>query len=200
MNDDITTEQIATITTFVDIDAPPPDDHPTALALFGSNRTRPAEIAAERYHRGLTPLIICMGGINRHNGINEARTWHRLLLDRGVPDGAIRCEDRSANTWQNVEYAEPFLREALNAGLVVTAVCKWYHRRAVHILKTLVPTVGAFHVITWEPTLSGRSITRAGWPLIPEGRRRVLREWEEVSRRVAEGGLADVRLFQGAWH
>ncbi|NJP94199.1 YdcF family protein [Nonomuraea sp. FMUSA5-5] len=200
MTDGLTPDRMRTITAFVDIEAPPPEGEPTALVLFGTNRIRPAEIAAELHHRGLAPLIICTGGINRHNGINEARTFHRFLLDHGVPDGAIRCEDRSANTWQNVLYAEPFLREALDAGLVITAVCKWYHRRAVHILKTLVPAIGAFHVITWEPMLAGRAVTRADWPLVPGGSRRVVREWEEVSRRVAEGSLAEVRLVQGAWH
>ncbi|SPL93412.1 unnamed protein product [[Actinomadura] parvosata subsp. kistnae] len=41
---------------------------------------------------------------------------------------------------------------------------------------------------------------RADWPLVPGGGRRVVREWEEVSRRVAEGSLEEVRLVQGAWH
>jgi hypothetical protein len=33
-----------------------------------------------------------------------------------VPDDVIRVEDRSANTWQNVELALPFLREAWRQG------------------------------------------------------------------------------------
>ncbi|MEV0620490.1 YdcF family protein [Nonomuraea sp. NPDC050404] len=199
MTDDITAEQVSAITAFVDTEAPPPDDRPTALVLFGTNQIRPAEIAVKLYHRGLAPLIICTGGVNRHDGINEARTFHRFLLERGVPDKAIRCEDRSLNTWQNVEYAAPFLCEALEAGLGITAVCKWYHRRAIHLLKTLMPAIGSFHGITWEPLYAGEPVTRASWPANPEGRRRVIREWEEVSRRVAEGSFEDVRLVRGAW-
>ncbi|WP_327587484.1 YdcF family protein [Nonomuraea sp. NBC_00507] len=201
MTDDaITREQIAVITAFVDIEAPPPEGQPTAHILFGTNQVQPVNIAAERYHRGLAPLIIGTGGVNRHNGIVEGRTFHRLLLDRGVPDDVIRYEDRSINTWQNVELALPFLREALTAGLAITAVCKWYHRRAIHALTTLVPDIGGFYAITWEPLYAGKPVTRRDWPGIPDGRRRVLREWEEVPRRVAEGSFKDANLADGAWH
>lgn len=201
MNDeDISTEQIAAITAYVDIEAPPPGKQPTAHIIFGTNQVKPAEIVAERYHRELAPLVIATGGVNRHNGIVEGREFHRLLVERGVPDAAIRFEDRSANTWQNVEYALPLLREALESGLSITAVCKWYHRRAVHALRTLVPGIGAFHVITWDPIYAGRPVSRADWPLIPDGRRRVIREWEEVSPRVADGSFTDASRSDGAWH
>jgi len=36
-------------------------------------------IAAGRYHRGLAPLLITTGGINRHNGIVEGREFARPL-------------------------------------------------------------------------------------------------------------------------
>lgn len=193
-------ERIAAITAFVDTEAPPPEGRPTALILFGTNQVRlPVEIAAERYHGGLAPFIIATGGVNRHNGIVEGRTFRRLLLESGVPDDAIRYEDQSLNTWQNVELALPFLREALTAGLPITAVCKWYHRRTIHMLKTLLPDIGAFHAITWEPLYAGKPVTRTNWPGIPEGRRRVIREWEEVTRRVADGSFMDVVAADGAW-
>ncbi|NRQ33938.1 YdcF family protein [Nonomuraea sp. NN258] len=200
MTDDLSPDHIATITAFVDIAAPPPQDQPTALILFGTNQVPPVDIAAEQYHRGLAPLIIATGGVNRHNGIVEGSTFRRLLLERGVPDDAIRCEDRSANTWQNVEFSLPFLHEALKAGLTITAVGKWYHRRTIHVLKTLVPEIGAFHAITWDPLYAGKPVTREDWPTIPDGKRRVIREWEEVSRRVADGSFQDARLIQGTWH
>lgn len=163
-------EQIAVITAFVDIEAPPPEGQPTAHILFGTNQVQPVNIAAERYHRGLAPLIIGTGGVNRHNGIVEGRTFHRLLLDRGVPDDVIRYEDRSINTWQNVELALPFLREALTAGLAITAVCKWYHRRAIHALTTLVPDIGGFYAITWEPLYAGnQSLDETGPAFLTAG-------------------------------
>lgn len=195
----MTDEEISAITAFVDIEAPPPDELATALFLFGTNQTRPVEIAAERYHRGLAPLIIATGGVNRHNGIIEGQEFRRLLVERGVPAKVIRVEDQSANTWENVERAMPFLREALESGLRITAVSKWYHRRTIHILKTRVPDLGPFHALSWEPVYAGKPVTRQDWPLIPDGKRRVIREWEEVPRRIADGSLKDVTLVNGAW-
>jgi uncharacterized SAM-binding protein YcdF (DUF218 family) len=195
----IPAERVAEITGFVDIEAPPPPGQPTAHLLFGTNQAEPAAIAADRYHNGLAPLIIATGGVNRHNHVNEAREFRRILAGSGVPDSAIRVEDQSANTWQNVEFALPFIREALDAGLTITAIAKWYHRRTVHMLRTQVPGIGRFHVITWEPVYDRRLVTRASWPTIPDGNRRVVREWEEVSRRVADGTLAPASITGGAW-
>jgi len=197
--DDISADQVASITEFVDIEAAPPEGQPTAFIIFGTNQPEPAEIAAAQYLRGAAPLIIATGGTNRHNGINEAREFRAILARNGVPDAAIRMEDTSANTWQNVEFSLPFLREAINSGLTVTAVCKWYHRRAVHILKTLMPDIGPMHVITWEPIYAGKAVTRANWPLMPDGKRRVIREWEEVSRRVSDGSFEAVTRTGGTW-
>jgi uncharacterized SAM-binding protein YcdF (DUF218 family) len=197
--DAISAERIAAITGFVDIEAPPPDGTPTAHIVFGTNQEVPAEIAAGQYHRGVAPLIIATGGINRHNGICEAREFRRILANSGVPDAIIRVEDQSASTWQNVEFSIPFLREALEAGYSITAICKWYHRRAIHILKTFMPDIGPIHAVTWEPIYGGKLVTRTDWPAIPDGKRRVMREWEEVSRRVSDGSFKRADLIDGAW-
>jgi hypothetical protein len=58
MTDDLTAAQVAEITAYVDIEAPPPDGEPVALVLFGTNQAAPVPIAAERYHHGTAPLII----------------------------------------------------------------------------------------------------------------------------------------------
>jgi uncharacterized SAM-binding protein YcdF (DUF218 family) len=198
-SDVLTPAQIDEITAYTDIRALPPDGEPTALFIFGTNQMIAAEIAAARYVRGLAPLIIATGGINRHDGVVEGREFRGVLTASSVPDSVIRVEDQSANTWQNVENALPYLKEALGAGLRVTAVCKWYHRRAVHILKTVVPDIGAFHVITFDPVYEGQPVSRTSWPGIASGKRRVVREWEEVTRRVADGSLQDVTRVGQAW-
>lgn len=119
---DLGAEQIALITGYVDIDAPPPGGRATAHIIFGTNQFTAAQVAADRYHRGLAPLIITTGGVNRHNGIVEGREFAQFLTGHGVPGSVIRVEDRSANTPQNVEFALPYLREALDSGLQVTAM------------------------------------------------------------------------------
>src|SRR5262245_48633461 len=115
-------DQIAAITDYVDVEAPPVEA--SAYFIFGTNQAIPAKLVIDRYHKGLAPFIIATGGVNRHNGVVEGREFLRLLVRGGVDESVIRCEDRSANTWQNVEFALPYLREAVGSGLPVTAVCK----------------------------------------------------------------------------
>lgn len=195
---DLSARQVAEITSYVDIEAPPPDE-PAALVVFGTNQQQPAVLAAGRYKAGLARLIIVTGGVNRHNGIIEGQVFRKLLVDMGVPDSVIRVEDRSANTWQNVEFSLPFLREALSAGLQLTAVSKWYHRRAVHALRTLLPEADCFYAMSWEPVYGGSPVTRESWPAIPDGRRRVIREWQEVPRRVGDGTYRPAAKVRGTW-
>jgi hypothetical protein len=145
-------------------------------------------------------LIIVTGGVNRHNGIIEGRAFQQLLRDRGVPEEAFRVEDRSANTWQNVELATPYLREAIDRDLPLVAVSKWYHRRSIHALRTHLPDLGSLYAIGWDPIYADTPVTRYNWPTHPEGRRRVIREWREIPRRVAAGEIQDATRRGGAWN
>ena len=198
-DDEPAPEQAAAITAAVDIEAAPPDGEPVALVLFGTNQAAPARIAAERYHGGAAPLLIATGGINRHNGIIEGREFARQLTEAGIPAGAIRVEDQSKDTWQNVELSLPYLREALAMGLRLAVVTKWYHLRAVYCLATQLPEAAPFYAISWEPVYADTLVTRESWPKIPDGRRRVVREFQEVPRRVADGSYRAARKTDSAW-
>lgn len=200
LDSEISAEQAATITAFVDIQAPPPDDLPTAHFIFGTNQLAPVTaLVAERHKRGLAPLIITAGGVNRHTGIIEGREFRRALTENGVPDEAIRVEDTSVNTWQNVENAAPFIREALDSGLKITAVSKWFHRRTIHALKTHTAGLSGFYALGWEPEYHGKLVTRTNWPTIQDGKRRVIREWEEINRRLATQDIIPTNLIGGIW-
>lgn len=201
MTDDaLTPERIAAITAAVDVDAPPPDDQPVAMVLFGTNQlAEPARIAAERHLRGLAPLIITTGGVSRHDGITEGRELEARLTDAGVPGSAVRVEDKSRNTWENVELAMPYLREALGMGLPLAAVCKWYHLRAVYCLRTQLPQAVPLYAVSWEPAPTGAAVTRQSWPATPHGRRLVIREFREVPHRIAEGSYLPAEKKDGAW-
>jgi hypothetical protein len=87
-DDDLTSDQIAAITAYVDIEAPPPDE-PTAHVIFGTNQAQPAAVVARRYRHGLAPLVIATGGINRHNGVVEGQMFRQLLNASGVQDSSI---------------------------------------------------------------------------------------------------------------
>jgi hypothetical protein len=198
-DEELTAAQVAALTVGVDIHAPPPDTGPSALVLFGTNQDAPAQIAAGRHHRGLAPLIIATGGVNRHNGIVEGREFARQLAAAGVPASAVRVEDQSKDTWQNVEFSLPYLREALALGLPLVAVSKWYHLRAVYCLRTQLPEAVPLYAIGWEPAYAGALVTRDTWPSSPDGRRRVIRESREVPQRVAEGSYLAAVKKDGAW-
>lgn len=197
--DPLTPAEVAAYTKRADISAPPPQGVPVALLVFGTNQAAPAVIAASRYHQGAAPMIIVTGGVNRHNGIVEGREFARLLTAADVPAEAIRIEDQSADTWQNITGSLPYLREAIAAGLPVTAVSKWYHLRTVHILKTLLPEAAPFFAIGYEPLYVGEPVTRESWPALRDGRRRVIREADEVARRIADGSLRAAVRAEGAW-
>jgi hypothetical protein len=194
---DISPEQVPEITAFVDIEAPPTG--PAAYFVFGTNQTLPAGLVADRYHQGLASLIIVTGGTNRHNGIVEGHVLRDLLIERGVPENVMRVEAESADTWQNVQNSATFLDEAVQLDLPVTAVSKWYHRRAIQILATVHPKAAPLHGLSYEPVCSGVPITRDNWPEHPDGRRRVIREWQETRRRITDGGFVPLQRVNGAF-
>jgi hypothetical protein len=188
-------EQIAA---YLDVHAPPAG--PAAHIIFGTRLPTPAELAAQRFHEGLAPLVILTGGVNRHTGVVEAHLHRRILLDLGVPETAIRYEDSSTTTGENVQRALPFLYEALRAGLDLAAVCKWYHRRAIQRLRLLLPEAPGFHAVTWEPaTVEGIKITRSEWFTSPDTAKPVLKEWRVIPERLEAGTLKEIELVNGAW-
>ncbi len=190
-------EDARRIAAYLEVDAPPPG--PSAHFIFGTRHPTPSELTAERYHQGLVPLIIVTGGVNRVTGVVEADLHRHILIEHGVPEAIIRCESTSTTTGENVEQALPFLHEALRQGLSLTAVCKWYHRRALQRLRHLLPEAPAFHAVTWDPAVDGVKVTRSEWFRSPVTARPVLREWQVIPERLANGTLTEVELVNGAW-
>lgn len=198
MPEHVSSADAARITAFLDAEAPPGE--PTAHIVFGTNQPIPAELVARRHHEGLAPLIILTGGANRRTGVVESVEHRRVLVGLGVDDRVIRHEATSLTTQSNVRLAMPFLLEALDSGLRLTAVCKWYHRRALHLLRRYLPDEPSFHAVTWEPIHDGVPLTRSNWWHTSDGAaRRVLREWRAIPERLAAGSLADVDRIDGAW-
>lgn len=69
--------------------------------------------AARLYHAGKAPLIIVSGGAMEWHGErgSEAEAMRELLVAFGVPDSAIRLEDRSRSTRENALYTAPLVGE-----------------------------------------------------------------------------------------
>lgn len=58
--------------------------------------------AAELYHQGVAPKIICTGGVGT-NPPAEAEVEKRLLLEAGVPESAIALETASTSTREQAQ-------------------------------------------------------------------------------------------------
>lgn len=87
--------------------------------------------AARLYHAGKAPVILASGG-NVIPGMSpEARAMRRILMDFGVPDGAILLEEASRNTSENARYASRLLRDrGIRKVLLVTSALHMRRARA----------------------------------------------------------------------
>lgn len=95
-------------------------------AAVWSGRPSPAlrerlDVAAEIYRQGLTPRIICTGGVGSLDPRSEASVCAEYLRERGVPQDRILVEDRSTDTWENLQNSRQIMdREGLKTALIVT--------------------------------------------------------------------------------
>jgi uncharacterized SAM-binding protein YcdF (DUF218 family) len=80
---------------------------------------RRAAHAAALWHAGAVAFVVPCGGVGRH-GPSEAEVVRRLLLDAGVAPGAVRLEDRSRNTHENLLLARPVLLGLGAEAVIVT--------------------------------------------------------------------------------
>lgn len=64
--------------------------------------------AAALWRAGAVDWVVPCGGLGRHPPA-EAWAMRRLLLEAGLPEAAIRVEDRSRSTHENLLLARPIL-------------------------------------------------------------------------------------------
>ena len=66
------------------------------------------------------------GGQGPDEVMPEAEAMRRYLLEKGVPAAAIRTEDRSRNTYQNMEYSKTLIGKATPNAKVVYATTNYH--------------------------------------------------------------------------
>jgi len=89
------------------------------IVLGGGSHERPMR-AAELFKQHAAPRIIL-------TGVGDDQINRRLLLEAGVPAGAIQVEGKSTTTRENAEFTLKLLRaESLHSAILVTS---WYHSR-----------------------------------------------------------------------
>jgi uncharacterized SAM-binding protein YcdF (DUF218 family) len=66
--------------------------------------------AVELWKAGHAPLLVLTGGLGLH-APPEAQVAAALAREHGVPDSALRIEDRSQNTLENAEFSRELIGE-----------------------------------------------------------------------------------------
>ena len=87
--------------------------------------------AAQCYHKGLSPLVIPCGGKTPGTPVTEAEVMEKILLQLDVPQSAIRKEDQSQITVENMLRARDVLRKDTPHVLIVTS---HYHALRARII------------------------------------------------------------------
>jgi uncharacterized SAM-binding protein YcdF (DUF218 family) len=102
-----------------------------AIVLLGGGSGERPTRAAELFRAGVAPKIIV-------SGAGDAGGNRLLLMNRGVPAGAIKLEPDSTTTRENAEFSIPLLR-AIGAKRIII-VTSWYHsRRALKCFRHYAP-------------------------------------------------------------
>ncbi len=82
-----------------------------AIVVLGAAQYngRPSEVFQARldhalalYQEGYAPMVVLTGGKQPGDAYTEAETGEQYLLDRGVPQSAIRWENEGRDTWQSL--------------------------------------------------------------------------------------------------
>jgi uncharacterized SAM-binding protein YcdF (DUF218 family) len=85
---------------------PQPSD---AIVIGGCSEPGPAVRAAELYHAGFAPVIVCSGYKQEGMTVTEADFHAEIAVQHGVPESAILREEQATNTGQNIMYTHELL-------------------------------------------------------------------------------------------
>ncbi|UWQ96134.1 YdcF family protein [Rhodobacteraceae bacterium M385] len=108
---------------------------------------------AALFHAGRGTIVIPCGGLGRFPP-TEAKAMSAILQDAGVPTNAIRLEDTSTNTLENIRNAIPLLQGETDVLIVSDA----YHLPRAR----LIARREGLRVTTSAPPLKGARL----WPQI----------------------------------
>ncbi|WP_327345016.1 YdcF family protein [Streptomyces europaeiscabiei] len=123
------------------------EPRPCSVAVgLGSHDLGVADVTAELYHQGMTPLIVFTGSTSpttrERMPRGEAVHYRERALELGVPDSAILLEPRATNTGENIEFSRAVLAEASIEVSSVLLVSKPYEeRRSYAMMRKLWPEV-----------------------------------------------------------
>lgn len=85
-------------------------------------------------HNSEEILIVVSGGQGDNEPTSEAQAMYDYLTAHGVDGGAILQEDRSRNTWQNIQYTQALLREEAITAEDFLLVSSGFHLSRIKLL------------------------------------------------------------------
>jgi uncharacterized SAM-binding protein YcdF (DUF218 family) len=113
------------------------------------------------YQAGVAPLMVFTGGVGE-NPPSEATVAAQRARAAGVPDSAIRLEDRSTSTEENARFAAEL--GSLNHVVVVSDA--WHTHRVARVFGRYFPTVDTVGVNSpWSYRIYGahREVLAVAW-------------------------------------
>ena len=116
----------------------------TAIICLGSKDMHVPITAAELYHQGAAPWVVCTGGVELLDGRSEADVFAAELVAHGVPADRIVVERESAHTHDNVVFGMEVLRGLLpssGAETVIAVAWPFVTRRCVATFALRYPEV-----------------------------------------------------------
>lgn len=81
---------------------------------------------AQRAETGREAMLVPSGGMGADEPMPEAEAMRRYLLAQGVPEALILAEDRSANTYQNMEFSKRLIESVSPQGRVAYATTSYH--------------------------------------------------------------------------
>ena len=182
MNKDI----IKAISEFIFIEDVPREAD--AIMTVGGSFSENAEIAAELWKKDYAPLILIGGkhgamlekfrgaktkkDIYNKNYFTECDFYKDVLLENGVNETAIYCENKSTSTRENAIFAKELVENNHLEIKKALLVCKSFHARRSLMFYQSAFTNVEFSVITFD----AYNITKENWFKTEFGVQRVLGE------------------------
>ena len=98
----------------------------TLTPLLRGRVDRAIEFWRAQKAAGREAVLMPSGGKGADEPVSEAEAMRRYLLEQGIPEACIAVEDRSRNTYQNMEYSRALIEKTAPNAKVVYATTNYH--------------------------------------------------------------------------
>lgn len=162
------------------------------LLFGGEQATALADHAADLYHKGYFPMIVVSGGVPTSKGTLECDQMHDRLVALGVPEEAIRVENRATNTGENVLCTMELLKKTKEFGKIHSVLGIGQIHGSRRFLMTLERHWPSVTKMFTAPNTFGAD--RDKWSSDRTFRNAVLREFWKIPKYKARGIISEIDM------